>query len=282
MNINNSLGVSYNGNNNRLYPSDESNMERNSKALTVNIPFDASTIAQNHSFDMQLYLRGREKIFFTPLGMNTIVKMKSNWKDRDFTGNYLPDSSIVKQDGFEAEWKVYRSVPPQQKTVLNNLDKSKFGVNLIQPLENYGKTQRSIKYAILVIMLTFVVYFFIEVLQKKSIHAIQYMLIGFALCIFYTLLLSISEYVEFVQAYLIAALATILLIILYTKIVFQSMKTASIFAGFLSMLYAFIFVLIQLQDGALLAGSVGLFLILSGIMYFSRKIEWVKEYQRQS
>lgn len=107
------------------------------------------------------------------------------------------------------------------------------------------------------------------------------MLIGFALCIFYTLLLS-TEYVEFVQAYLIAALATILLIILYTKSVFQSMKTASIFAGFLSMLYAFIFVLIQLQDGALLAGSVGLFLILASIMHFSRKIEWVKEYQRQS
>ena len=94
------------------------------------------------------------------------------------------------------------------------------------------------------------------------------MLIGFALCIFYTLLLSISEYTSYTTAYLSAAIATIVLITLYTNSVFGSNKTAGIFGGFLSLLYLFIFILIQLQDGALLAGSIGLFILLAAIMDF--------------
>jgi inner membrane protein len=249
------------------------------KGLHTPMPLSPEDVNKSHIFEMKITLRGSEEIDFTPVGKSTQVTLTSKWPHPDFKGKTLPEKSIS-DSGFTANWKAFdlnREFPQEWKegneVEINN---SNFGVNLIQPLDNYAKTSRTIKYAILVIMLTFVIYFFIEVLQKKNVHTVQYVLIGFSLCIFYTLLLSISEYTSFVSSYSISALATILLISLYTKSVFSSFKTASIFGGFLTLLYLFIFILIQLQDGALLAGSIGLFLILAAIMYFSRKIEWYK------
>ena len=249
------------------------------KGLHTLIPFNAIAANQSHSFSMKMKLRGSEQIQFIPLGKSTTVSVNAAWPHPDFKGKTLPER-IIKDGKFAAIWKAFdlnREFPQQWKdgeTI--HLDESAFGVRLLQPLDNYGKTTRTIKYAILVIMLTFVVYFFIEVIQKKNAHAIQYVLIGFALCMFYTLLLSISEYTSYTSAYLIAALATVLLIGIYTRSVFDSIKTGVIFGSFLSLLYVFIFILIQLQDGALLAGSIGLFIILAAIMYFSRKIDWHK------
>lgn len=247
------------------------------KALYTPLALTSDAISKSHNFSMRVSLRGSESIHFIPVGKSTTVSLSSKWPNPDFQGRTLPEKSI-KDSGFHATWKAFdlnRDFPQQWKESSEvNLLASKFGVNLLQPLDNYGKTSRTIKYAILLIMLTFVVYFFIEVLQKRSVHAVQYVLIGFALCIFYTLLLSISEYTSYTMAYLMAAGSTILLITLYTKSVFGSFKTAGIFGAFLSLLYVFIFILIQLQDGALLAGSIGLFLILAAIMYFSRKIDW--------
>ena len=145
---------------------------------------------------------------------------------------------------------------------------------MVQPADAYSKTDRSIKYAILFIGLTFSLFFIIELMQKKSLHPVQYVLIGLALVIFYTLLLSFSEFVAFDFSYLIASLATILLISFYAYSHFKSVKTAFVFGGVLSMLYGFTFVLIRLEDAALLLGSVGLFLILALAMYASRKINW--------
>ncbi len=247
------------------------------KGLHSFIPLSLEDILNGHTFAINLVLRGSEKLLFTPIGKSTTVSIHAKWPHPDFQGKTLPERTI-KDSSFEATWKAFdlnREFPQQWKeTAEIDFKNSQFGVNLLQPLDNYAKTMRTVKYAILVIMLTFVIYFFIEILQKKSVHAVQYVLIGFALCIFYTLLLSISEYTSYTTAYLLSALATISLITLYTKSVVNSLHTASIFGGFLSMLYVFIFVLIQLQDGALLVGSVGLFIILAAIMYFSRKIEW--------
>jgi inner membrane protein len=133
---------------------------------------------------------------------------------------------------------------------------------------------RSVKYALLFIALTFCVFFFIEVLQKTKVHPLQYVLVGFALCIFYTLLLSLSEYVGFDIGYAIASLATVGLITLYIKSVFGKWSIAAGFFVFLSALYGMIYILIQLQDGSLLFGSIGLFVLLAVVMYYSRKIDW--------
>ena len=122
--------------------------------------------------------------------------------------------------------------------------------------------------------LTFFLYFFLEIFYRRSVHVLQYILIGFALVIFYTLLLSLSEYIDFAKAYLAAAASTVLLIGWYSKSVFKKWNIVLIFSFILSMLYLFIFVLIQLQDYSLLFGSIGLFALLAIIMYVSRKINW--------
>lgn len=152
-----------------------------------------------------------------------------------------------------------------------------FGVSLVQPADQYNKTMRSAKYAILIIGLSFALFFIIEIMQKKPFHPVQYVLVGLALVIFYTLLLSISEFILFDKAYLIAASATVLLIALYAKSHFKSWRPTAVLATALSALYGFVFILIRLEDTALLVGSIGLFVILALVMYASRKVNWYGE-----
>lgn len=229
-------------------------------------------------FQINLSLKGSERLYVTPFGNTSKLHLKSEWSNPAFDGKYLPDTSRLTAKGFSANWKVLhfnRTFPQYFTTVNENLVmESAFGFKLLQPVDAYGQTQRSIKYAVLVISLTFFLYFFLEIFYRRNVHVLQYILIGFALVIFYTLLLSMSEYIDFAKAYLAAAASTVLLIGWYSKSVFKRWNIVFIFSFILSMLYLFIFVLIQLQDYSLLFGSIGLFVLLAIIMYFSRKINW--------
>lgn len=139
---------------------------------------------------------------------------------------------------------------------------------------NYEKSMRTTKYSILVIGLTFAVFFLIELLHKKPVHPVQYILVGFALAIFYLLVLSLGEYILFDYAYIIAAIATITLITLYVKSHFNNWKASSALGGVLTTLYGFILVLISLENTALIIGSIGLFILLAVVMYVTRNINW--------
>jgi len=133
---------------------------------------------------------------------------------------------------------------------------------------------RSAKYAVMFIVLTFLVFFFVEVLNKNRIHPIQYLLVGVALCVFYTLLLSISEHTNFNFSYLISSIAIFMLITAYSKSIFKN-KFLTILQGIiLAVLYGFMYITIQLQDYALLMGSIGIFIVLVLIMYLSRNVDW--------
>ena len=135
---------------------------------------------------------------------------------------------------------------------------------------------RAVKYSFLIILLTFISLLFTEMIQKKKIHLLQYVLIGASMIIYYTLLLSLSEQVGFNYAYAIASAGTVILIGLFIASLLKSSKAALIFAVILSVFYGFIFIIIQLQDLALLYGSIGLFIIVATIMYLSSKMEWSK------
>jgi len=167
-----------------------------------------------------------------------------------------------------------RNYPQIWASSRHSIDNSAFGIDLLLPVDNYQKSYRSIRYAILFIGFTFLVFFFIEVLNKLFIHPIQYILVGFSLIVFYTLLLAISEYLKFNLAFIISAVATLSLIAGYVKAILKSTKLTMLLSGVLAVLYSFIFVIIQLQDYALLIGSIGVFIILGIVMYFSRKIDW--------
>ncbi|MBB6611714.1 cell envelope integrity protein CreD [Pontibacter sp. Tf4] len=248
-------------------------------ASGINAPVSLTDAAANapYSFSLSLNLKGSEFLYFVPVGKETNVQIGSNWQNPSFDGAFLPDQRQVGQDGFTATWKVLhlnRNFPQQWKGAGYDVGSAAFGVNLLLPIDSYQKSMRSVKYAILFIGLTFLIFFFIELLHKKSVHPFQYVLIGLALCIFYTLLVSISEYSNFNIAYLIASIMTIGLVTVYTYSVFSSKKLAALVGGTLVILYAYIFTIIQLQDFALLMGSLGLFLILALVMYYSRKVDW--------
>jgi inner membrane protein len=252
------------------------------EGISTAVTIDASTLTNGQNqFKIKLSLKGSERLYVTPFGNTTRVSFESSWPSPAFDGKYLPDTSIVNQQGFTANWKVlhYNRSFPSYFTSSSNYDiaESAFGLNLLQPVDVYGQTLRSVKYAVLIIALTFFVYFFLEIYYRRNVHPLQYILIGFALVIFYTLLLSLSEYASFATAYISAAVATVLLIGWYTKSIFKNWRVVLLFTTILSLLYLFIYVIIQLQDNALLAGSIGLFVLLAIIMYFSRKINWTAE-----
>lgn len=227
------------------------------------------------SFSIHLKLKGSGSLEIAPLGKNTQVHLHSPWPAPSFTGNFLPDKHQVDGKGFDSWWKVYdlnRNIPQRWTAGNYDLRAASFGVSLMMPVDIYQKTMRCVKYAILLIALTFIVFFLIETAQNNPVHPFQYILVGFALCVFYTLLLSLSEYIRFNLAYLISMLATVGLISLYSSWLFKKRKTWMLIGGALLFLYGFIFTLIQLQDFSLLLGSIGLFVVLALLMYYSRRI----------
>ncbi len=245
--------------------------------LSVPVTVTEQDMGQKLFFDMKLRLKGSEQLHFVPLGGNSNFSLRSAWPSPSFDGNNLPSAREVTPAGFTAQWafnKANLSFGTVLKDFKFDLNTIAFGVTMLQPADQYAKTSRSVKYAILFIGLTFALFFIVELTQKRPVHPVQYVLIGLALVIFYTLLLSVSEFILFDYAYLTASLATIVLITLYAWGHFRNWKPAGIFFGILSTLYGFIFVLIRLEDTALLVGSIGLFVVLALVMYASRKINW--------
>lgn len=231
----------------------------------------------NFKFDMTF--NGSQQIELIPIGKTTTMHMESNWADPSFMGNYLPndETKVISADGFKADWKVLhinRAFSQQYLNKIPNLNEFAFGTKFMVMVDEYQKSERSAKYGFLVIALTFLVFFLIQTLSKIHIHSFQYLMIGLALTMFYTLLVSISEHSNFLKAYLIAGISVIVLITLYSKSILKTFKFPIFIGISLTALYTFIYVIIQLENYALLVGSIGLFLILAVVMFVSRKIDW--------
>lgn len=255
------------------------------------------------NFSFSLDLRGSTELNFLHLGKSTEVDIKGSWADPSFTGRYLPENPKVDKNGFSAEWKIpfFNRPYPQQwiadNTNLNSssepvpvnpqtekldqgkkLDETFFGVKFLLPIDQYQKTMRTAKYSFLIILLTFLSLFFTELLYKKKVHILQYVLIGAAMTIYYTLLLAFSERIGFNSAYLLASISTVVLISTFIAMLLKSRRPVLIFGTILTTFYVFIFVIIQLQDFALIFGSVGLFLTVAVMMYLSAKMDWNQQH----
>lgn len=233
---------------------------------------------KNIDFSITVAINGSKQIQFIPIGKETNVNITSNWKNANFIGEYLPyNPDKISADGFNAKWKVLdinRPFPQQSFEGIPNLRTYALGVNFMIPVDEYQKSERSLKYGFLVITLTFLVFFLIQTMSKIPIHPFQYLMIGIALTMFYTLLISISEHSNFSNAYIIAGMAVVILISLYSKSILKNFKFPVFIGVSLTVLYTFIYVIIQLENYALLVGSIGLFAILATVMYTSRKIDW--------
>jgi|LakMenE01Jun11ns_1017448.scaffolds.fasta_scaffold9958641_11 inner membrane protein len=237
---------------------------------------------KSNPFSLQLNIKGSDDLNFIPTGKNTKVKLSSSWIDPSFDGSFLPSKKVVSEKGFQAEWDISYLARNFPQSWINNLDEagsfnnSSFGASLLTPVDFYRNTLRAIKYAILFIALTFLTFFMFEVIAKLKIHAFQYFLIGVAVSLFYLILLSLSEFIGFNAAYILASIANITLISLYTKAIAKNAKhiLTWFMVGVLIFLYSFLYVLLQLQDLSLLIGSIGLFVVLAAVMFFTRNIDW--------
>ncbi|WP_203293486.1 cell envelope integrity protein CreD [Luteirhabdus pelagi] len=231
------------------------------------------------SFSFPFHINGSESLQFIPIGKETMVSMESNWHSPSFNGKYLPEngSREISEDGFKARWKVLQINRQFEQLFFNklpSLTEFAFGTNFVVPVDEYQKSERAAKYGFMVIGITLLVFLLIQLVSKINIHPFQYLMIGLALVLFYTLLIAITEHSSFLKAYAISAVAVLLLIMTYSRAILKGFKFPILIGASLASLYGFIYVIIQLENYALLVGSIGLFVILATIMFVSRNIDW--------
>jgi inner membrane protein len=228
-------------------------------------------------FNLELNLNGIDDLSFLPVGKSTMVNVKSSWNNPSFSGTYLPFARTINKNGFNADWKVNhfnRSFPQSWDDNTENVFQSAFGIKFLIPVDEYQQSMRTSKYGLMLIVLTFLSLFMIELFAKIAIHPIQYLLVGLALVIFYSLLLSISEYLSFDLSYLISSLLVISLISIYVKNVYKSFMVGGLIFTALTVFYGFMYTILLLQDYSLLIGNIALFLILAAVMMLTRKLNW--------
>ncbi|OGZ45215.1 MAG: hypothetical protein A3C84_02690 [Candidatus Ryanbacteria bacterium RIFCSPHIGHO2_02_FULL_48_12] len=251
----------------------------------MSAPIHISQDKKDYTFSFDIVLRGSKSISFIPLGKTTDVSITSNWTSPNFSGEFLPKDRAVSNTGFTANWIVSsfgRPIPQSwsgattadTNMIQENMQKSAFGVTLHQNVDFYTQVNRAVKYSILFISLTFLTFFLFEILSKLRIHPLNYLLVGFAIALFYLLLLSLSEHIGFLSAYTVSTLATISLIAGYCRSVLKTKKRAGIIVALLLALYVYLYILLQLDELSLVVGSVVLFAILTSVMYLTRNIDW--------
>jgi inner membrane protein len=252
-----------------------------SRTTGITVPFDWKSREDIlKDFTVELELKGSERLYFVPVGKSTSVSLSGSWPSPSFDGKMLPTTREVTETGFTSMWKILafnRPVADQWADNEQSLSGTEFGVRLLIPADQYQKSMRTSKYDALIILLAFTALFLVEITRKVRIHPFQYILVGVALIVYYTLLLSISEHFGYNVAYAISSIATVSLLTLYSMTFLRSRGLVILFSLVMSLFYVFIFVIIQAQDFSLLIGSLGLFVIIAVVMYFSRNIKWYRD-----
>ena len=241
-------------------------------------PVDLSGLLKGDTitFSGKVMSKGSNNLYFQPLANPTTVHITSNYTNPSFQGTDLPDEREITADGFKSEWTVFaKNIDPEECPLIDyDAGLESFGVDFFVSVDQYTQNSRAVKYSFLIVVLTFVTVFIIENRRRTPIYWLHYLLIGFAIMLFYVLLLSFSEYMLFGWSYLIASIMTIGLITVFLAGVLKERKTAIVIGLILACLYAFIYVLLSLETMSLLVGSIGLFIILAVIMFASLKINW--------
>lgn len=255
---------------------------QNIKSLSGGLQSQVALISDvnTYLFNFNIDLNGSQNLMFLPLGKENNVFIKSSFSDPSFQGAFLP-THTTNNKGFEANWSVFeynRSIPPYYTSAqVIDASNSAFGIKIDFIIDHYTKSSRTAKYMFLIIALTFLVVFLTEMMRKSAIHIFQYTLIGLAIAIFFILLLSMSEFIGFDKAYIIASIATTGLVYLYSLGLFNHKKSSHLLLMLLVLLFGYVYTIIQLEKTALLVGSIGLFIIVAATMYATRRIQWFEE-----
>ncbi|MDH4983696.1 cell envelope integrity protein CreD [Hyphomicrobium sp. D-2] len=232
------------------------------------------------SFKFALTLNGSSELKFAPLAQETTVAIKSDWKDPSFTGGFLPTERHISADGFTAEWQVphlARSVPQAWSLSDHEFERMKpyaFGVRFMVPVDFYQVISRALKYATMFLGTAFMAVFLLELRSRRQVHPVQYLFVGLTMVFFYVLLLSLAEHIGFLKAYIAASLATGGLLSAYVARVQNSMSKGLVMGGVFLGIYGLLYLILQLEDYALLAGAIAGFVILATVMFATLKVDW--------
>ncbi|MEV3841788.1 cell envelope integrity protein CreD [Aeromonas veronii] len=244
----------------------------------IHAPLD-SLPQQDGTFHLELNLQGMNELEVVPLGRESKLQLAGNWPHPNFIGDFLPASRSLNQEGFSASWQTSWFATDMESRFNRAMNGGEgelptFSVSLVQPVDHYQLNERAAKYALLFIGLTFISFFMFELLKGLRVHPIQYALVGMGLAIFYLVLLALTEHLGFGWAYLVAALASVLLNGFYLSHVLGGPKQGIGFAALLGLVYAILYSLLQAEEIALLLGAVLLFATLALIMLLTRKLDW--------
>ena len=256
-----------------------------SSSVAAATPLSIADIQKPVDFAVTLDFHGSSSLNFVPLGDDTKLVLDSDWPSPDFSGRALPDDRTIGAQGFTAHWSVgsiTRTFPSSWRIGEVNpetLWNTAIGVTLVEPGDVHQQTDRILKYGLLVIGLTFGTIFINGLIARgpggRRVHPVQYLLVGAALCLFYLLLLSLAEQIGFASAYIVASAADIVLIAWYAwRTMSRGLGYAT--ALLLAALQTYMYVLLQMEDYALLSGTVALFLALLAAMVATRNIDWYK------
>lgn len=226
---------------------------------------------------LQIILTGTQKLSFLTSGISETVSLSGDWASPSFTGDLLPESRTVDNNGFTAAWHTNYLTTGNKQFWLSeggSIKLATLGVDFLIMVDSYQQSTRTLKYSVLFLLLTFLTFFFAETVAKQRIHPIQYLMVGCSIIIFYLLLLSISEHIAFGWAYLIAASGVVLQVSLYCYSILKTRKFALQVGSLLTALYIFLYLLLRLEDSALLIGSISLFVLLGIAMYVIRNVNW--------
>jgi inner membrane protein len=231
-------------------------------------------------FQLTLSVLGAKSIAMAPVADQNQFTMRSVWPHPSFDGDFLPRQRTVTDNGFSAEWSVSAFNTRVREQIANRSESGGMlslqapSVTLMDPVDIYVKAERAVKYGLLFVLLTFAGLYMFEIVKALRIHPIQYLLAGLALALFFLLLVSLSEHVPFLAAYLAASTACIGLLGFYLTFVLRSWRRGASFAAMLTALYGVLYGLLASEDSALVLGSLLLFVILAGIMTITRKVDW--------
>ena len=257
----------------------------------VRIKLDYQTLMEKKTlpYNIDLKLQGMRELAIVPIGKETLVEMSADWGHPSFVGDYLPVHSAISEQKFEAKWEtnyfatnlqdLFNNCISRQENDCYQVRTRSLGVNLVDGVDHYLKTYRASNYALLVLVLVFSSFFLLEVLRGEPVHPVQYGFVGLALAVFYLLLISLSEHLNFTIAYLISALGSSLLLSTYIAGMLKNTKHGGIFLVGILFLYSLLYGLLSSENYALLMGSLLIFAVLGIIMTLTRGVNWYTQKQ---
>lgn len=235
------------------------------------------------AFSIPLVLNGTERLSFAPVGDTSTVALSGDWPHPSFQGEWLPGRREVGPQGFDADWAVSslgRGYPQRWldgvSDATGRLASTSVGLAFVVPVDPYSMARRSVKYAALFLVLTFATIWLFEVVSGLRVHPLQYLLVGAALCLFYLLQLSLAEHLGFAAAYALASVAIAGMVSLYSRVFLGSTRRMGIVAGVVAALYGTLFVVLRLEDYAMLVGTLLLVVALGAVMWATRRVDWYR------